>query len=201
VSMKSDSRMAHLHLSKAEDFFGNYDSAFKLVSRAIDMPRSDNDADDSDDGDIIQSCFAERCRIETHWAGELRRRSSAEASRDALEHIRRALQDLITHRNSVSVRNSTGDRVKVHEYLEMEIDAMLTSSEIEIDLGLPTEAKQHLDRARNTIKKLIEHARSTELRPPNTSPMNGRLSTGLSRLKSLGVSSRPVANEKPAKQG
>jgi serine/threonine protein kinase len=198
VKMNPGSRKAHLHLAKAEDFFGNYDSAFKLVSYAIDIPRS---SDDVDDGDIIQSCFAQRCGIETHWAAELRRDGSLEATREALKHIKRAQQDLITHRNSVSSKNSTGDRHKVHEYLEMEIDAMLASGEIEIDLELPTEAKQHLDRARKAIRELIEHARSTELAPPNTSPMNGRLSKGMSRLRNLGVGSPPAADGQHAKRG
>jgi serine/threonine protein kinase len=198
VKMNADSPKAHVYLAKAEDFFGDYPSAFTHVSQAIDLARNSN----IDDWDCNQYCIAVRSQIETHWAGKLRGEGSSDSTRQALGLMKRAEQDLNSHTKSVYGTYSPGGReIKVRECLEMEIEAMLTLGEIEIDLNRPIEAKLHLDRARKASKELIEHAVSTGTPHPNTKRVNKRLSEGQSRLKSLRVDSRTAAKEQPAKRG
>ncbi len=160
-----DSESTAFELAQSEQEIRKYESVIRRADQAIPIV-----ADRNVDGPAaayqkersLYKWRQLRSRALVKWAEELRAENSRDALERALQSIVRAEQDLqVCSQFAQTQGNNLLDR---HSLEKIRVVALMTRVEINLDQGRLRDARSHLNRARRSLQKYDDLARTADRR-------------------------------------
>ncbi|MGO9462863.1 MAG: serine/threonine protein kinase [Isosphaeraceae bacterium] len=188
-----DSLELQIQQAKVEEFRGNYSGALTRLSRTIDAAAQTEAPPNAPDDDLaldtLYACHAIRCRVAIRGADQSRRNgflSDASAGLDLLQKAEEDLRFCKKFLDSRSLAFGLGSpRFKKFEFLKNKLGLKLTQVELELDLGMISDARRHLEGkgGAKEMKTAVSIAASSNgLQLPKMERVSKRLTDALDRL-------------------
>jgi len=178
-------------LAMTEGILGDFETAYNRLSRLIA-----SGASGSNNRDMLFFCHDLRGRAAFLWAESLRKKGGS-LDKETLSRLKQASKDLNWCDNYLMGHKYTDQELKEYHVMHDRVRLTLTMAEVETDLAHLPRAIGYLEECKKLIVMLMNqtaHAKSRNLRVPDPTELNERMTAASNRLKDLGSAGGPDSN-------
>ena len=183
-------------LAQAEEFFGNFESAYQRLNELIQTTRARGDRQDRDN---LIKWIIQRGRVVIRWSSELRKSGEPTGTKRALELLRQSLQDLEACQREVSDLETRRDLLYpgvwlIYCFHWITTETWLELGEAERARGDEAAALAAVQRSKRVFDRLdsfgAEHSLKQPLRPRDLAAANRELASRQAGRSPMSINNR-----------
>ena len=185
LEQRPESRRLRARIASAEDFFGNFASAYEHLTKLVAETR--NQASFSDRLELV-NLHNQRSRVAIRWAKSLWTAGDPSSQSSALRLLSETFQEMESLAPTVAALDSSPStglgRIEVIYYhLYIKTEAITTLAEMQLESEDRSACREAFVSASRSLNRLLSFARRNDIAlPQDGRPLENRVRTGLDRL-------------------